>query len=457
MATNEMRNKSAAILALLAAGLVLWPCGGSAAGKEPAGKAGGRSFTNEPGITIQIGAGGGQGTNAVPAKSDHDLAYEQMDMLTEIMLNVRRFYVQDKSYKEITAGALHSMLQSLDPNSDFMDAEAFQDMQDDTLGKFSGIGIHIGQRDGLLTVIAPIEDSPAYRAGLQARDKILAIDGEKTMNMTMSDAVKKLRGEKGTKVTVTIGRQGEDEPRDIAIVRDNIEVPSVKGIRILKNGIGYIRITQFALPTADLVQDALDKLTDQGMTALILDLRQNPGGLLKSAIEIAEKFLKKGDLIVTTRGRPGVSEAVENRAAGVKHYPELPVAVLVNGGSASASEIVAGALQDHKRAMLIGETTYGKGSVQSVIPLKPSGKAAIRLTTALYYTPSNRQIHDKGIEPDIPVHILPAEWYKVQVRRAQVEEPGNFTDEEKKPYLDVVDPQLQRAVDLLQAVKVFKK
>jgi len=455
-----MRNKAITMgLALLAAGLVLCPCVGNAAGKEPAVKDNGSPAADEPDVIIRDGGdnGDGQGTNAVSTKSERDVAYEQIEMLTEIMLHVRRFYVQDKSYKEITAGALHGMLQSLDPHSDFLEEEAFRDMQDDTMGKFSGIGIHIGQRDGLLTVIAPIEDTPAYRAGLQAKDKILAIDGQKTMNMSLTDAIKKLRGEKGTKVTVTIGRQGEDEPQDIEIVRDDIEMPSVKGVRILKNGIGYIRITQFAAPTADSVQEAVDKLTDQGMTALILDLRQNPGGLLKSAIEIGEKFLKKDDLIVTTRGRPGVSEPVENRAAGTKHYPELPMAILVNGGSASASEIVAGALQDHKRAMLIGETTYGKGSVQSVIPLKPNGKAAIRLTTALYYTPSGRQINDKGIEPDIPVHVLPQDWMKIQMRRAQVEEPDHFTDEEKKPYLDVVDPQLQRALDLLQAVKAFKK
>jgi carboxyl-terminal processing protease len=452
MSTDRMRNTMAAVLALLGAGLVLWPCVGNAAGKEPA--------ADKPETTIREDADGdaAKGTNAVPAKkSERDEAYEQMELLTEIMMHVRKLYVQDKSYKDITAGALHGMLQSLDPHSDFMEEEAFRNMQDDTIGKFSGIGIEIGQRDGLLTVIAPIEDTPAYRAGLQARDRILAIDGTKTMNMSMNDAVKKLRGEKGSKVTITIGRQGEDEPRDVDIVRDDIEVPSVKGVRILKDGIGYIRITQFAAPTAVSVQEALDKLTDQGMTSLILDMRQNPGGLLKSAIEIAEQFLKKDDLIVTTRGRPGVSEAIENRAAGTRHLTDLPMAILVNGGSASAAEIVAGALQDHKRAMLIGETTYGKGSVQSVIPLRPNGKAAIRLTTAHYYTPSGRLIHEKGIEPDVPVHILPQDWYKVQVRRAHVESPDLFTAEEKKPYLDVVDSQLQRAMDLLQAVKVFKK
>jgi carboxyl-terminal processing protease len=442
---------------LLLGGIALLPCVGLAAGKSHAGKAGVHTATNSPalireGVEVEAPAK----TNEVSVKSDRDSAYEQIEMLTEILMHIRKFYVEEKSYKDITAGALHGMLQSLDPHSDFLEAEAFQNMQDDTMGKFSGIGIQIGIRDGLLTVVAPIEDTPAFRAGLQARDRILAIDGEKTMNMTMNEAVKRLRGPKGTKVTISIARQGEDDIRDIEIVRDDIEVRSVKGVKILKDGIGYIRITQFAVPTAGMVQDALDKLAGQGMNALVLDLRHNPGGLLKTAIEITEKFLKKDDLIVTTRGRKGVSEPIENRAGGDKHYTDFPMVVLVDGGSASASEILAGALQDHKRAVLIGETTFGKGSVQSVIQLKPDGRAAIRLTTALYYTPSERQINDKGIEPDIPVHVSPQEWQKIQARRAHLEEPALFTDEEKKPYSDVVDPQLQRAIDLLQAVKIFK-
>lgn len=451
--SRTRRSLWAAGLAILLAGVT----GCLSPGKRSMDNAADPSPTNGLAL-MQDGSGvETQAETNVPAmKDDRDAAYDQIEVLTEIMLHVRKFYVEEKSYKDITAGALHGMLQSLDPHSDFLDESGFKNLQDDTLGKFSGIGIHIGVRDGLLTVIAPIEDTPAFRAGIQSRDRILAINGEKTMTMTMGDAVKRLRGDKGTKVTITVMRQGEDEPRDVDIVRDDIEVPSVKGHRILKDGIGYLRITQFSVPTAAMVQEALDKLTEQKMNALVLDLRHNPGGLLKSAIEIAEKFLQKDALIVTTRGRPGVSEEVKNRAAGDRHYLDFPIVVLVDGGSASASEIVAGALQDHKRAVLIGETTFGKGSVQSVIQLKPAGQLAIRLTTALYYTPSGRQINDKGIEPDIPVHLSPQEWQKVQMRRAQEESPNLFTDEEKKPYNDVVDPQLQRAQDLLQALKIFK-
>ena len=452
MLNSRMKNNPALLwlaLLLVSAGV----CTGGE--RTPAGKAVGQLGTNAPSVKGD-NTGANADTNVPAMKDDRGAAYDQMELLTEIMVHVRKYYVEEKSYKDITAGALHGMLQSLDPHSDFLDEEGFKNIQDDTMGKFSGIGINIGVRDGLLTVIAPIEDTPAFRAGLQARDRILAINGEKTMSMTMNDAVKKLRGAKGTRVTITVMRQGEDEPRDVDIVRDDIEVPSVKGARILTGGIGYIRITQFAVPTAAMVQEALDKLLEQKMDALVLDLRRNPGGLLRSAIEISEKFLKKGDLIVTTRGRKGVTEPVENRAAGDKHYLDFPIVVLVDGGSASAAEIVAGALQDHKRAILIGETTFGKGSVQSVIQLKPESHAAIRLTTALYYTPSERQINDKGLEPDIPVHLSPQEWQKVQMRRAQLENPNLFTDEEKKPYNDVVDPQLQRAMDILQAVKIFK-
>ena len=268
--------------------------------------------------------------------------------------------------------------------------------------------------------------------------------------------MKKLRGQRGTKVTVTIARQNEDEPRDVVIIRDDIEVPSVKGARMIEDGVAYVRITQFSAPAPEALQEALDKLAQQGMNALVLDLRQNPGGLLKAAIETAQKFLKPGDLIVTTRGREGVSPPIESRAGGSYHNTDIPIAVLINGGSASASEIVAGALRDNKRAVLIGETTFGKGSVQSVIPLRPDGQAAIRITTALYYTPSGRQIHDKGIEPDIPVYVTPQEWQRIQMRRTHIENPALFNEEEKKSLADVVDPQLQRAVDLLKALRTIR-
>jgi len=383
-------------------------------------------------------------------------AYEEIRLLTEVLLHVRKLYVDEKDYEEIIQGALHGMLGELDEHSDFLDADAFRAMREGTSSRFSGIGIHIGMRDGVPTVIAPIEDTPAFRAGLMAGDKIVEIDGERTQGRPLRDAVDKLRGPRGEKVVVTILRTGEDDPREIEIIRDDITVPSVKGARILGDGVGYVRITQFARPTADALQRALDDLMTQGMNGLVLDLRSNPGGLLASAIDVAQKFLKRKQLIVTTKGREGPRRELENRAAGRHHYVDFPMAVLVNRGSASASEIVAGALQDNRRAVLVGETTFGKGSVQSIIPLESKGAStAIRITTARYYTPSGRQIHGKGIEPDIPVSISLEEWRNVLAKRARTENPVHFMDEEPGEYDDVVDRQLQRAVDLVQALKIF--
>jgi carboxyl-terminal processing protease len=387
---------------------------------------------------------------------EHAQAYDEVELLTEVMLLIKKDYVDEKTYKQIMNGALHGMLQALDPHSAFMEPDAYKDIQEETTGRFSGIGITIGVKDGILTVIAPIEDTPAFRAGLQSGDKILQINGEKTTSMEIKDAVKRLKGPKGTEVTVTILGISDEKPREVKMIRDDIELPVIKGTRIIKDGIGYIRITQFTDPTGQLLQEALDKLSTNGINALVLDLRGNPGGLLRSAIEVAQKFLERGQLIVTTKGREGVYDKVEARAAGDRHYTDFPIAVLVNGGSASASEIVAGALHDHKRAVLVGDTTFGKGSVQTILPLKSATNTAIRLTMALYYTPSGNQINDKGIEPDVPVPVTGEEWRKVQIKRAQIENPAEFTDEEKKQYADVVDRQLERAIDLLQALKIFK-
>lgn len=386
-----------------------------------------------------------------------EAAYDDIEMLTEIMINVKRYYVKDKTYKEITYGALHGLLEALDSHSSFLEPESYSDMQEETSGKFSGIGIHIGLKDGILTVIAPIEDTPAFKAGLQAGDRIVEIDGEKTMNITLKDAVKKLRGKKGSKVTITLGRAGREGPFEVSMLRDDIEVPSVKGTRVLGEGVGYVRITQFTQPTATTLQTALDTLVSNKIEGLVLDLRSNPGGLLKGAVEVAEKFLLPDTLVVYTEGRPGVQPRQEFRSHGKHHFMDFPMVVLVDGGSASASEIVAGALQDNKRAILIGATTYGKGSVQSVIQLKSEPKAAIRLTTSLYYTPSGRQINEKGIEPDIPVGISADEWRRAVIRRGHIENPTYYSDDEKRQYADAVDRQLARAYDLLLALKAIKK
>lgn len=393
-----------------------------------------------------------------PAAEDDP--YESIELLTEALLRIKHQYVEERTYEDIIHGALNGMLKSLDSHSSFMAPDEYEAMQEETSGKFSGIGIHIGLRNRVLTVIAPIEDTPAFRAGLQTGDRIVEIEGKSTQGISLREAVKKIRGTKGTKVTITIRRESAEGPKEVEITRDDIKVPSVKGARMITDEIGYIRITQFAKPTSVLLQEALDELMGKGLHALVLDLRSNPGGLLQSAIDVSEKFLKKRQLIVTTKGRKGVYDEVPSKASGDFHYVDIPIAILVNGGTASASEIVAGALRDHKRAVLIGATTFGKGSVQSVIRLSPfNGESAIRFTTARYYTPSGREIHEKGLEPDIPVYVAPAEWRKIRIRRAHMENPDHFdfTEEEKEKFINVVDRQLQRAVDVLQAVKFFEK
>jgi carboxyl-terminal processing protease len=408
-------------------------------------------------VVLFTAARGTCGEVTAVKSNEHESAYDRMELLTETILYVKKNYVEEKTYEQIINGALHGMLQALDSHSDFLEPEAFKDIQEETRGKFGGIGVQIGIKDGLLTVIAPIEDTPAYKAGIQSGDKIVEINGEKTMNMKIDAAVKKMRGQKGTEVTLTIRRVDEEEFRRVTITRDDIEVSSIKGTTVIGEGIGYVRITQFALPTSGSIDEALKKLKAQGMNALILDLRNNPGGLLVSAVDISQKFLPKNKLIVVTKGREGVLPKDEKLTSVDGAYLDIPMAVLVNGGSASASEIVAGALQDNKRAVLVGETTFGKGSVQSVMPLRAGdNKGAVRLTTARYYTPSGRMIHDKGIDPDIPVYVSRKEWREVQLKRLRSENPEQFTKQEKEEYKDVVDRHLQRAFDLLQAMKIVQ-
>jgi len=395
-----------------------------------------------------------EGTNKIDSAAN---AFKQMELLTEVLLQVKKHYVEEHTYDELMQGALKGLLQSLDPHSVFMDAGEYKDMKEDTQGEYGGIGIHIGLRNGILTVIAPIEDTPGFRAGLQSGDKIVEINGERTMGISMREAVTKLRGPKGEKVVISVLSEDDPEPREVEIVRDVIEVPCVKGSRIVRDGIAYVRITQFAAPTTEMLRGELEELKEEGMKALVLDLRSNPGGLLREAILVAEMFLEKDSMIVSTKGRTGLTKSGERKAKNDDPYLDIPIAVLINGGSASASEIVAGALQDHQRAILVGETSFGKGSVQSVIACRTDAKSAIRLTTAHYYTPNGRLIHEIGIDPDVPVYLGREEWRKVQVRRAHLENPDVYRDEDKAEYADVIDRPLERAVDLLQAVMIFEK
>ncbi len=352
-------------------------------------------------LCISLVVGSYQARHVASAKENG--TYEQLKTFGKVLDLVERNYVEKVQPKKLIYGAIQGMLTSLDPHSSFMTPEDYKELQVETKGKFTGIGIEISLRDGVLTVISPIEGTPAYRAGLKANDKILKINGESTKNMTLIQAVRLLRGPKGTKVTISIYREGWTQLKDITLTRDVIPIKSVHS-RMLEKGYGYVRISDFQDKTSSDMEDALEKLEKGGgLKGLVLDLRNNPGGLLDQAVKVADTFLEKG-LIVYTKGRIK-EQNMRFVAHPNRHHHNYPMVVLVNGGSASASEIVAGALQDQKRALIIGTQTFGKGSVQTIIPLEDG--SAIRLTTARYYTPSGRSIQAEGITPDIVIPFIP--------------------------------------------------
>lgn len=331
--------------------------------------------------------------------------YEQLKIFASILDLVQRNYVEEVPPQKLIYGAVQGMLKSLDPHSSFMKPEDYKELQIETKGSFTGIGIEISLKDGILTVVSPIEGTPAYKAGLKANDKILKIEDKTTKDMTLIEAVKLLRGAKGTDVTISIYREGWRRLKNITLTRDVIPIKSVRS-RMLEDGYGYIRISNFQNKTTFELKKALRELEkDKGLKGLVLDLRNNPGGLLDQAVKVADVFLEKG-LIVYTDGRIK-EQKMRFEAHPNRRHRKYPIAVLVNEGSASASEIVAGALQDHKRAIILGIQTFGKGSVQTIIPLEDG--SAVRLTTARYYTPNGRSIQAKGIEPDIEVPYMPLE------------------------------------------------
>ncbi len=328
--------------------------------------------------------------------------YSPLKRFSQVLDLVERYYVQDVDRNEMIQGAINGMLQQLDPHSSFMSQDAFREMQIDTAGEFTGIGIEISVVDGKLTVVSPIEDTPAFREGLQSGDHILEIDGQSTQDITIMDAVKLIRGQRGTSVELTIFSKDDTAPRKVTIVRDVIPVHTVKLFE-LESGILLIRLTSFKETTMDDLRTAFKKNGAADYTGLILDLRNNPGGLLNQAVAVADAFLSEGR-IVYTEGKASQSE-MNFEASRAVVDGDTPMVVLINAGSASASEIVAGALQDHDRALILGERTFGKGSVQTIIPL--SDGSGIKLTTALYFTPSGRSIQAKGIDPDILVPFVP--------------------------------------------------
>lgn len=338
------------------------------------------------------------GQGLVQAKPD---TYEELKTFTQALELVKRNYVEDPNSKELLQGAIRGMVSSLDPHSSYMNERSFKEMNMDIKGEFQGVGIQIGIKNQQLTIIAPIEDTPGFRAGLAAGDKIMKIEDDWTKDMTIEQAVDKMRGPKNTQVRLLIYREGWDKPKEFKITRDVIKVMSVKS-EMLDNEIGYIKIIQFQGQTAEELEKALKGLEAKGLKKLVLDLRNDPGGLLDASVDVSSKFLPKDSLVVYLQGRLK-TDRKDFLTSGPETPREFPIVVLVNTGSASASEIVAGALQDSKRAVIVGTQTFGKGSVQTVFPLEGGG--GIRLTTAKYYTPSGRSIQNVGITPDIEVKL----------------------------------------------------
>lgn len=426
----------------------------------------------------------GNKTGDKPVSPDENDTYKQLGLFGDVFERVRGQYVDPVTDKQLVEHALNGMLTSLDPHSSYLNEEDFADMQVQTRGSFGGLGIEVTMENGFVKVVSPIDDTPAYKAGVKAGDFITALDGEAVMGLTLNDAVDKMRGKVGTDIKITISREGLDEPLDIVIKRDIIKVTSIKS-RIENDDVGYIRITSFNQNTEDSLKKAIQEIKEKGGQKLIgyvIDLRNNPGGLLDQAITVSDAFLDKGE-IVSTRGRNEQDTKRDNATPG-DITDGKPIVVLINGGSASASEIVAGALQDHKRAIILGTKSFGKGSVQTIIPVP--GNGAMRLTTARYYTPSGRSIQAKGIEPDIIVEPAKLEQiaggqriYESDLKGAldknknvtipvpapeKTEEKDKEGKEKEEPIVTTPpspddkeqDYQLLRAVDLLRGLSLYE-
>ena len=409
--------------------------------------------------------------------ADIDTTYEKLKVFADVLAIVEKNYVEPVNPGKAVQGAINGMLETLDPHSSYMSPEVFKEMQTETRGSFEGLGFEITSRDKILTVVAPIEDTPAFRAGIQPGDQILRIEGKSTRDMNLMDAVKRLRGPRGSKITITIMRPSFTEPQDFTITRDVIPIRSVRW-KVLEEGYGYIKINQFIEKTYPDLKKALDQLDgkEEKLKGLVLDLRNDPGGLLDQAVKVADEFLDSG-LIVYTEGRVE-GQKMKFYVQKKERVREYPMIVLVNAGSASASEIVAGALQDHGRAVILGAPTFGKGSVQTIIPLEDG--SALRLTTARYFTPKGRSIQALGITPDILVADATPEGRKGapprSIREKDLEhhlqgemekEPTEKTPEKspelsKKPALTAgtetkEDPPLDRALELLKTWRILNK
>ncbi len=387
-------------------------------------------------------------------------SYEELKVFAEVLTQVKKHYVEEVQTNDLVHGAVRGMLKTLDPHSAYMTPEMYKEMRVETKGEFEGLGIQIGIKDHHVTVIAPIEGTPAHAAGIETGDVIMKVDETPTKDLTLMEAVQRMRGAKGTSVTLTVRREGNTDMLSFTLIRDTIKIQSVRS-RSLDDHIGYVRISQFQESTPQDLGKELVKLRDDGTQGLILDLRNNPGGLLSSAVGVSEQFLETDTLVVSVKGRDGRKD--EYRSSPPMDPPEYPMIVLVNQGSASASEIVAAAMQDWGKAVILGKTTFGKGSVQTILPL--SDGSGLRLTTAKYYTPRGESIHSVGVKPDIVVEPKPvvvdeepkespspeAEADALPESDAETEEPKDLEAELMKK-----DVQLQKAIELLKTWKVFK-
>ena len=396
--------------------------------------------------------------SAAQATNNDDNAQQNLEVFTDAMQKIRSEYVdgKDLKYQQLVYAALKGMVGKLDPHSEFLDETSFQQLQDDTEGQFGGLGLVVAMKDGYVTVVAPMEDAPGFRAGILTGDRIVRVEGKSVDKQPLTEVVKQLRGEPGSAVTLAVERPSTGATKNYTLTRAVIQMTMVKDINGKKefpldeNKIGYLRITQFAEKTADELESALGKLKRQGMKGLIIDLRWNPGGLLEQAVAVCQKFLPRGQLVVSTEGRR-LMEKYFAKGDG-DELKNVPIVVLVNLGSASAAEIVTGCLQDLHRAVILGEKTFGKGSVQTIFPLEDG--SALKLTVAKYYTPSHKVIHQHGIMPDILVPVSDEEEAAILLKRA----PGaveSLPEKDRVRVSEIRDEQADRAEDLLKGLIIY--
>jgi carboxyl-terminal processing protease len=409
-------------------------------------------------LLVNLAVGAKIYLSAAPTAAKDDNAPANLEIFNDAIQKIRTQYVDGTNftYKGLVYSAIKGVVSKLDPHSEFLDADSFQQLQDDTEGQFGGLGLVVAMKGGYITVVSPMDDTPGFRAGILAGDRIVKVEGTNVDKLSLSDVVKELRGEPGSSVTITIERPSTGVTKDFTLARAIIQMTMVKDINGKKefsldaNKIGYVHITQFGDNTGNELQSALDKLQQQGMKGLILDLRWNPGGLLDQAVEVCQKFLPRGQLVVSTEGRHTLEKYFAHGSGD--ELKGTPIVVLANLGSASAAEIVTGCLQDLNRAVVLGEKTFGKGSVQTIFPLDDG--SALKLTIAKYYTPSHKVIHQHGITPNIYVPITDTEEAALLIKRS----PGgveSLPDRDRATIEAVQDKQLDRAEDLLKGLIIY--